>query len=145
MVRFFSLALLIVLLMISDVLAGFSSYNSPYSSDSVIAPIQIKDKGMYNLVISIQFMNEPYDKKVYKSDAYQNFVRRLKVQWSGVALLQVLKSKEQSINDLAHLKGNIEAEIAELVDQLKNKYSIEKNVEAVYSLSNFFLLEPKHK
>jgi type II secretory pathway component PulF len=66
------------------------------------------------------------------------------VEWSGVALLQVLKTKEQSINDLAELKGNIEAVIAELADQLKNKYSLNKDAEVVFSLSNFFLLEPKN-
>lgn len=145
MVQSFSITLLIVLLSASNALAGFgSSYSSPYSSDSVVAPIQIKDKGMYNLVISIQVLNEPYDKKMYKSDAYENLIRRLKVEWSGIALLQILKAKEQSINDLVGLKGNIEAEIAKLVDQLKTKYSLEKNVEVVFSLSNFFLLEPKY-
>ena len=145
MVRSFSITLLIVLLLASNAFAGFSSsYSSPYSSDSVVAPIQIKDKGIYNLVISIQFLNEPYDKKMYESDAYENFIRRLKVEWSGIALLQILKAKEQSINDLAGLKGNIEAEIAKLADQLKKKYSLNKDVEVVFSLSNFFLLEPKN-
>ncbi len=144
MLRSFITALLIVFLLAPNVLAGFSSYSSPYSSGNVIAPIQIKDKGMYNLVISIQFLNEPYEKKPYESDAYENFIRRLKVEWSGVALLQVLKAKEQSINDLAELKDNIEAEIAKLADQLKNKYSLNKDVEVVFSLSNFFLLEPKN-
>jgi LPS O-antigen subunit length determinant protein (WzzB/FepE family) len=145
MVQSFSITLLIVLLSALNALAGFgSSYSSTYSSDSVVAPIQIKDKGLYNLVLSIQFLNEPYDKKMYKSDEYENFIRRLKVEWSGVALLQILKAKETSVNDLAGLKGNIEAEIAKLVDQLKNTYAFEKNVEVVFSLSNFFLLEPKY-
>jgi len=142
MARLFSIASLIILLVASNSYAGFSSYDSPYSSDSVIAPIQIKDKGMYNLVISIQFLNEPYERKPYETDAYENFIRRLKVEWSGVALLQVLKAKEQSINDLALLKSKIEAEIAKLADSLKGKYSLDKKVEVVFSLSNFFLLEP---
>jgi LPS O-antigen subunit length determinant protein (WzzB/FepE family) len=144
MARSFSITLLIVLLLTSNALAGFGKYDNPYSSDRVIAPVQIKDKGMYNLVIAIQFLNEPYDQKVYESDAYENFLRRLKVEWSGVALLQILKAKEQSINDLVGLKGNIEAEITKLADQLKKKYSLSKDVEVVFSLSNFFLLEPKN-
>ncbi len=143
MVRSLSITLLIVLLLASNALAGFGSYNNPYSSDSVVAPIQIKDKGLYNLVISIQFLNAPYDKKMYKSEAYQNFIRRLKVEWSGVALLQILKAKELSLNNLVGLKGNIESEISKLADQLKDKYSLEQSVEVVFSLSNFFLLEPK--
>jgi hypothetical protein len=72
-------------------------------------------------------------------------VRRLKVEWSGVALVHILQAKEQTINDLVGLKGAIEAEIHKLADQLKSKYSLEKDVEVVFSLSNFFLLEPKDK
>ena len=143
MVRSFNMSLLIILLLASNAVAGFSSYNNPYSTDSVVAPIQIKDKGIYNLVISIQFLNEPYDKKIYESDAYENFIRRLNIEWSGVALQQILISKEQNINDLVGLKGNIETEITKLADKLKNKYSLDKNVEVVFSLSNFYLLEPK--
>jgi hypothetical protein len=145
MVRKFNLTLLIVLLFATNALAGFSSYGSnPYSSDSVVAPIEIKGKGIYNLVISIQFLNEPYDSKIYESDAYKKFVIRLNVEWSGIALDQVLKAKEQNINDLVILKGNIESELTKRADQLKNKYSLDKNVEIVFSLSNFYLLEPKN-
>ena len=79
MFRSFSITLLIVFLLSSNAFAGFSSYDRPYSSDSVIAPIQIKDKGMYNLVVAIQFLNEPYEQKVYESDEYENFLRRLKM------------------------------------------------------------------
>ena len=136
---------LLILLLFSSTASGFgSSYSSPYSGNSIVAPIQIKDKGMYNLVVSIQFLNEPYEQKVYESDEYESFIRRLKVEWSGVALLQILQAKEKSLNDLADLKGSIEAEIGKLADQLKNKYSLQSNMEVVFSLSNFFLLEPKN-
>ncbi|MEJ2200275.1 MAG: hypothetical protein P8X63_04575 [Desulfuromonadaceae bacterium] len=143
--RWFGIVSLIILLMTANAYAGFSSYNSAYSSDSVIAPIQIKDKGIYNLVISIQFLNEPYNRKPYETDGYEYFIRRLKVEWSGVALLQVLKTKEPGMNDLVLLKENIEAEILKLAESLKGKYSIDQNAEVVFSLSNFFLLEPSNK
>ncbi len=145
MKRIFSITFLVVLLFASNAWAGFSSYSDISSSDSVIAPIQIKNKGIYNLVVSIQFLNAPTEDKVYKSDPYEKFMRRLKVEWSGVAIIQILNAKEQSINDLAHLKANIEGEIIKLANQLKSKYSVDKNVEVVFSLSNFFLLEPKDK
>jgi len=64
MIRSFSISLLLVMLFSSNAVAGFGSkYSSPFSSDSVVAPIQIKDKGIYNLVVSIQFLNEPYEKR----------------------------------------------------------------------------------
>lgn len=143
--RIFSITFLVVLLFTSNAFAGFSSYSDISSSDSIIAPIQIKNKGIYNLVVSIHFLNAPTEDKVYKSDPYDKFMRRLKVEWSGVAILQILKAKEQSINDLANLKTNIEGEIAKLANQLKNKYSVDKNVEVVFSISNFFILEPRDK
>ena len=64
---------------------------------------------------------------------------------SGIALLQILKAEELSINDLAALKVNIEKEVDKLADKLKKKYSLEKDVEAIFSLSNFFILEPNNK
>ena len=82
MVRSLSIISLLFFLFASNALAGFGSYSSPYSSDSVVAPIQIKDKGMFNLVIAIQFLNQPYNQKVYESNAYKNLLRRLKVEWS---------------------------------------------------------------
>ena len=91
----------------------------------------------------LQFLNKPYDQKTYDSDEYENFIRRLKVEWSGIALLEILKAKEQSINDLATLKGKIETEVTKFAEQLKAKYSLGKNVEVVFSISNFYLLEPK--
>ena len=145
MVRSFFFAIMIVLLLAQGALAGFSSYNNPYSSDSVVAPIQIKDKGIYNLVVAIQFLNEPYDQKVYKSDEYADYIRRIKVEWSGIALSQILSTEEQSINDLVGLKSKIETKVSELADRLKKKYSLDGDVEVVFSLSNFFLLEPNYR
>jgi len=141
----FSIALLIAFLSVSNVHAGFGSYDNPYSTDSVVAPVQIKDKGLFNLVISIQFLTEPYEKKPYESDEYKNFIKRLNVEWSGVALSQVLQAKEQNINDLNALKTNIEAEINKLANRLKSKYQLNNNVEVVFSLSRFYLLEPRDK
>lgn len=141
----YSMMFFVVLLTSNAFAEGFSKYEAPYSKDNAVAPVQIKDKGIYNLVVSIQFLNTPYDEKTYKSDAYERFMKRLKVDWSGIAILQILKAKEMSINDLAGLKGSIETEITKLADQLKSKYSLDKNIEVVFSISNFFLLEPKEK
>ena len=145
MLRLFNVTILTVLLMTSNAFAGFSSYESFYRSDSIVAPIQVKDNGIYNLVISIQILAEPYDQKIYKSDAYKDFIRRFHVEWSGVALQQILKTKEPAISDLVTLKSNIESELTKLSDALKSKYSLEKNIEVVFSLSNFYILEPRSK
>ena len=145
MIRTATISALIVILFASNAFSSFSKYDYPYESDSVIAPIQIKDQGIYNIVISIQFLNQPYDSKIYKSDSYESFMRRLKVEWSRVALLHVLQAKEQSINDLANLKSIIEAEVTKLAEQLKQKYSLPKDTEVVFGLTHFFIVEPKNK
>ena len=142
---FYSMIVIAVLFTSNAFAEGWSKYEAPYSKDNAVAPVQIKDKGIYNLVVSIQFLNTPYDDKLYKSDAYERFIKRLRIDWSGVAILQILKANEMNVTDLAGLKGNIEAEISKLADQLKSKYSLDKNAEVVFSISNFFLLEPREK
>ena len=144
MVRAFIIAFFIFVSSASSSFAGFSSYKNPYNNDSVIAPVQIKDNGLYNLVISIQFLNEPYERKPYESDEYKKFIRRLSVEWSGVALLKVLQAQEQSLNDLATLKSIIEKEVEILADKLKPKYSLDRKTEVVFALSNFFLIKPEN-
>jgi hypothetical protein len=143
MLRKFGFSLLIILIFSSMLYAGFGSYDNPYSSDSVVAPIQIKDKGIYNLVVSVQFMNKPYDKKIYESDEYEKYLQRLKVEWSGVALAEMLNAKEQGINDLVTLKVSIENVITNLAEKLKSRYSMPKDVEVVFALANFYIIEPK--
>lgn len=143
--RMLGIAFLAIVLFTSNAGAGLSSYSEISSSDSVIAPIQIKGKGIYNLVVSIQFLNAPTEDKVYKSDPYDKLMKRLKVEWSGIAILQILKAKELTMNDLAGLKATIESEITKLANQLKSRYTVDKNAEVVFSISNFFLLEPKDK
>ena len=141
--RLFYMSLFVVVLLASNAFAGFGSYYSnPQSGSSIVAAIQIKDKGIYNLVVSVRFLREPYDNKIYTSDGYEKLIERLEVEWSEVALQQVLQAKELNINDLVNLKANIEKEIAKLADELKSSYSLDKNTEVVFSLANFFLLEP---
>jgi len=137
-----SLLLVSIFLLSSQVFAGFG-YDTPYQYDSVIAPVNIEEEGIYNLVISVQFMNEPYDKKVYDSDEYNLMLSRLSVEWSKVAIDSVLNSKVSKLQDLAVLKVTIENGIEELVNSLKMKYGVKKEVEVVFSISNFYLLDSK--
>ncbi len=144
MARIFFTAVLIFVLLVSNAFAGLGSfYFEPQSRGSIAAPIQIKGQGMYNLVVSVHFLREPYNDKVYKSDAYKKFIDRLSVEWSRVALQTILEAKEQDIRDLTVLKSDIEKKIYQLSDELKSKYSLEKSTEVIFSFSNFFLLTPK--
>ena len=144
MKRLFSMSLLVLLLSGSPAFASFGSFNNSFSRDSVVAPVQIKDKGIYNLVVSINFIHEPYEEKVYESDEYEDFINRLKVEWSGVVIRQILQTKELNVSDLAELEEKIEQAIHKLANKLKSKYSLQRNVEVVFSLSHFYLLKPKN-
>lgn len=139
----FLIILFITLFFPSIILAGSYSYDNFYSSDNVIAPIEIRNKGIYNLVISINILNTPYDTKIYKSTSYQNLINRMQVEWGNAALVHVLSAKEQNINELSILKSKIISDIQKLADQLKKKYAMGEDVEVVFSLTNFFLVEPR--
>lgn len=135
--------LFILILFTSTARAASYSYDNLYSSDNVIAPIEIKNRGIYNLFISINILNTPYDKQIYKSTSYQNLIKRMQVEWGNAALAHVLSAKEQNINQLSLLKSNIIKDIQTLADQLKKKYGLGNDVEVVFSLTNFFLVEPR--
>jgi hypothetical protein len=149
MVRNFSIALVLIVLFATSALAeiGKGIYSSRLSREtgSVIAAVEIKEKGIYNLIISAQFLRKPQDKKIYKSDEYEHLMDRLMVEWQGIALQKVLESKELTINDFSRLKSSIETDIRKLVETLKTKILPGQDVEVVFSLSDFFLLEPKDK
>lgn len=123
--------------------AGSYSYDAIYSSDNVVAPVKIKNDGIYNLVISIKFNNTPYDTKIYKSTSYQKLIQRMEVEWGNLALSHLLSAKEQDINELSLLKSRIVDDIQKLSERLKKKYSLGDDVEVVFSLTNFFLVEPR--
>lgn len=142
MYRFLAIVVICLVLTASISSAG-GYYNNPYRSDNVVAPLKLKDEGLYNLVISIQFLNEPYDKKPYKTDGYKKFIQRMMVEWSNAALNATLNSQVSELNHLPKLKSEIESKINELANSLKVKYSLNQDVEVVFTLSNFYLVHPK--
>lgn len=145
MIRTFLIGLILFFVLPSNSVAGFYSSQYTRESGTVVASVQIKDKGIYNLIISAKFLRRPQDKKIYKSDVYERFLDRLEVEWRGVALQKVLESKELSVSDLNDLKNSIQTEIVKLIEQLKGKLVPDQNVEVVFSLSDFFLLEPRER
>lgn len=143
MVRKILFLLLFGMIISTHALAGLESlYDHPYGSGSVIAPVKIKGEKIYNLVVSVEFLNEPYERSVYKSKAYEKLIQRLKVEWSGRAVQKILLAKQQNLDDLSSLKKIIEKEIFSLSEKLKDDYGIEKTAEVVFSITHFFLLEP---
>jgi hypothetical protein len=145
MVRKFIIVSILLSLCSSNAAASF--YSSGYSREdgTVIAAVQIKEKGIYNLVVTVQFLRKPQDSKIYKSDEYEKLVDRLLVESRGIALQRILERKELSLSDFSELKKSIETDIGNLATKLKKKFLPEKDIEVVFSISDFFLLEPTDK
>ncbi|WP_028578721.1 hypothetical protein [Desulfogranum japonicum] len=140
----FKKSILLVLTVVCLITAeqGWASVRSPISRDSVTAPVVIQNQGLYNLVIGIQFLDAPSGAMVYHSEEYEDLMQRLKVEWAGLASGMVLQSKEHSISDLAALKNKMEKAIQALAENLKPQYGLDANVDVVFSLTDFFLLDP---
>jgi len=133
----------LVCLTVSSAEAGF--YSQSYdASGSVAVALQLDNKEIYNLIISIELLRKPQDGKVYESDNYENMMKQISVGWQNVAIQKTLDLKTIKFSDLCLLKSNIEKGISELIQKAKIKNGISSDVEVVYSLSNFYLLEPKY-
>ena len=100
-------ALIAFLLLTSSSFAGFykSNYSSNYSR--VVASVQIKEKGIYNLIVTVNFLRKAQDKKIYKSDGYGHLIDRLQIEWRDIAINKILESKEIEITELINLKNSI--------------------------------------
>ncbi|MGY0565363.1 MAG: hypothetical protein ACW7DR_20325 [Paraglaciecola chathamensis] len=136
-----SILLISFVLISSASFAGFSSYESFSNSGGVVAPLVINEKGLFNLVVSVQFIREPYEKSPYDSDEYHSLISRLNLEWQGVAIQKILETPSISPSDLSKLKVSIESSINELIKIIKPKYLIKENVEVVFSIDNFYLVE----
>jgi bifunctional pyridoxal-dependent enzyme with beta-cystathionase and maltose regulon repressor activities len=138
----------ILLLASSTAVAGLSSslYSSAYGEEGVVVTaVDIKDQGLYNLVISIQFLRRPRDSKIYKSDEYEKLIDRLTVESRGIILQKVLETRELKLTDFPDLKNSIQSAVEKRIAELKSALLPEKEAEVVFSLANFFLLEPGEK
>jgi len=71
-------------------------------------------------------------------------MKQISVGWQNVAIQKTLDLKTIKFSDLGLLKSNIEKGISELIQKAKIKNGISSDVEVIYSLSNFYLLEPKN-
>ena len=132
----------VLLLLVSTNLSA-SFYKGTYErSGTVVATVDIVGKGIYNLVVSIQFMSKPKDKKKFETDEYVELINRLNVESKGIVLKKILTSNSIKLTDLIKLESSIEQDIDNLVKTLKTKYNVPSSTEVVYSISSFYLLEP---
>jgi hypothetical protein len=145
MLRKFLIASIFLILCSSNSAAGLYSSDNIREAVTVVAAVQIKGKGIYNLVVTIQFLRKPQDSKIYKSDENERFMDRLLIQSRGIALKKILERKEIAVSDFYDLKKVIETDIANLATQLKKNLFPNQNIEVVFSISDFYLLEPRDR
>ncbi len=135
-----------VLLFSATAMPSISSIYSPYDygndhfSENVIVSVQITDKGLYNLVVSIQTLEKPSSYKY--SNTYREMMRRFMVDARGITTQKILNRNELSVSDFAALREEIDAELSKLADVLVYKYFPNRHMNLVYSISDFFLLKP---
>jgi len=130
----------IFLLMVSSQIFAGSFYSSPSIGGSLATSVTIENKGIYNLVISVQFLTEPFDKTPFTSNKYEEMIQRLNVEWRGEVLKTVLESSEYKVSDLSALKNKIDGNIAKLIAGAKKKHGVKSDVEVVYSIGSFYLV-----
>jgi hypothetical protein len=143
MLRAFLAIATLFLLSASNSFAGISSYNSFDTSGSIVAAVEIENKGIYNIITSIQFLRKPQDKKIYGTDEYEFMISQLSIEARGVILQKILEAKTIKITDFASLKNSIEKEISGLIEKTKKKHGVALDTEVVFSIGNFYVLEPK--
>jgi hypothetical protein len=127
--------------LVPSALAG-SLYSSPSQAGALATSVIIKGEGLYNLIVSVQFLTKPSNRATFNSIHYQEMIDRLNVEWRGIVLKRVLSSNSYRISDLASLKEKIDADLSQLVFTAKKKHGVNENTEVIYSIGSFYLLSP---
>jgi len=138
---------LVFLLMSSSAIAGLGSGSGYYpisGSNSVVAPVWVEGEGLFNLVVSLDFLSRPEDTKLYRSDSYTQLIGHLSVKWRSIALDKILALGTIEKGGLADLKKEIESAIDILVKDESARLLDDQKVAVVYSLTHFMLLEPRN-
>jgi len=138
---------LVLLIMSSSALAGFGSGSDYYprsGSNSVVASVWVEGEGIFNLVVSLDFLGRPADSKVYGSDSYRQLIGHLSVKWRSIALDKILAVSAIEMGGLADLKKEIESAVDILVKDEVAKLMGDQKVEVIYSLTQIMLLEPRN-
>jgi hypothetical protein len=138
------LIVLVAILFLHAPYAFAGLYSSGYSRDegTVVAAVEIKEKGLYNLVATVEFLHRPQNSKIYNSNAYEKLIDRLLVESRGITLQILLDNNELSLSDFSGLKETIETDIENISNKLKKEFLPEQDVDVVFSVSDMFLLEP---
>ncbi len=144
MVKFKLLLLLIFISFIPSAFAG-GFYSSPshrghIATCHIATSVAIENKGIFNLVVAIEFLKEPLDKAPFTSGDYEEMMKRLNVEWSGVVSKRILTSNNYKVTDLAVLKENIEKDLEVLISESKKKHNVDPNAEVVFSIGSFYLV-----
>ena len=134
---------ILLLILSTNSFAGFSKSYYSNASENIAVAVQIKEMGIYNLCVSATFVSRPTEESIYESDEYEKIIERLRVEWQDLAINKILEAGELETKDLIKLKKNIHLEINNLAGQLKQKLLPKKKVDVIFSISDFFLLEPK--
>jgi len=139
MYKYVALSIFLLVFGVSSASAGYFK-SSIDSRGAASAAVEIEGNGIYNLIVSVQFLKQPYDKKEYDNDNYEELINRLTVEWRGLALNKVLESNNYKISDLAALKKQVESEIQSLINSSKSKHGVNQKTEVIYSITSFVLV-----
>ena len=126
----------------SSAFAGLG-YNPRSTNSGIAVPIKLDNNEIYNLVVNVKFLKEPYDSRPYDADEYRKLIERLQVEWSSIAIQVVLESPSIKMAELERTKKTIESKISQLIVTTKRKYEIGENIEVVYSIYSFYLVKPE--
>jgi len=128
--------------------AGFSSFQSPYIKKvpPIIVAIAIKDTSLMkdarvaNLTTEISFISERGgEKKLYKSDDYQNMLTELELESEGLVVDIVVNKKEIKKDELGNLKKEIEQAVQSLILKKKKDRFGDKEVRIDMAITSIYI------
>lgn len=121
----------------------FSSHRGGGSSQEVaVGSVEIKGRGVVNLVAVLEFVRPPNDPKTYKSDAYSDFLNRVEVGAKAVVLKVLLEKPSIELAEIKTIRENMDKALSEYLElEIQKAFPAEK-LNVAYGITMLYVSDP---
>ena len=121
----------------------FSKYGTGGSSQAVaVGSVEVKGRGVVNLVAVLEFVRTPKDSKIYKSDAYEEFLDRVIVGAKSIVLKLLLEKSAIDPSELKTIRETIEKTVSHYFEVEAQKTFPSEKVFVNYGLTMLYISDP---
>jgi hypothetical protein len=118
------------------------SYSNGSSQGIAVGTVELKGRGVVNLVAVLEFERNQKESKIYKTDEYSKFLEHIKSGSRSVALKVLLEKSTIEPSDIKVIRTNIETAVPKYISLEAKRLFPSDKVEVGYSVVMLYISDP---